>query len=205
MRKLRSRDIQVHIIHKQQDQDTQKSFLAPKPEIFLLVSVNRDGRKGQLFCQSWIQLQRQAKSLYLFFAFDPFFSFLWNVIDFQYCVTFRYTAKWFGYTCIHISEKAMAPHSSALAWKIPWMKEPGRLQSMGSRRVGHDWSDLAAVAAAANLSAGTSSDCEQWVSRLLSLPSWGSEDSQSEKEWNYRRSCISGGNSSANPRRTAIK
>ena len=37
------------------------------------------------------------------------------------------------------SEKAMAPHSSTLAWKIPWMEEPGRLQSMGSRRVGHDW------------------------------------------------------------------
>ena len=32
----------------------------------------------------------------------------------------------------------MAPHSSTLAWKIPWMEEPGRLQSMGSRRVGHD-------------------------------------------------------------------
>ena len=37
-----------------------------------------------------------------------------------------------------IMEKAMAPHSSTLAWKIPWMEEPGRLQSMGSRRVGHD-------------------------------------------------------------------
>ena len=37
------------------------------------------------------------------------------------------------------AEKAMAPHSSTLAWKIPWMEEPGRLQSMGSRRVGHDW------------------------------------------------------------------
>ena len=36
------------------------------------------------------------------------------------------------------TEKAMAPHSSALAWKIPWMEEPGRLQSMGSLRVGHD-------------------------------------------------------------------
>ena len=33
----------------------------------------------------------------------------------------------------------MAPHSSTLAWKIPWVKEPGRLQSMGSLRVGHDW------------------------------------------------------------------
>ena len=38
-----------------------------------------------------------------------------------------------------ISEKAMAPHSSTLAWKIPWMEEPGGLQSMGSLRVGHDW------------------------------------------------------------------
>ena len=37
------------------------------------------------------------------------------------------------------SEKAMAPHSSTLAWKIPWMEEPCRLQSMGSRRVRNDW------------------------------------------------------------------
>ena len=36
-------------------------------------------------------------------------------------------------------EKAMAPHSSTLAWKTPWTEEPGRLQSMGSLRVGHDW------------------------------------------------------------------
>ena len=36
-------------------------------------------------------------------------------------------------------EKAMATHSSTLAWKIPWMEEPGRLQSMGSPRVRHDW------------------------------------------------------------------
>ena len=35
-------------------------------------------------------------------------------------------------------EKAMATHSSTLAWKIPWTEEPGRLQSMGLQRVGHD-------------------------------------------------------------------
>ena len=35
-------------------------------------------------------------------------------------------------------EKEMATHSSILAWKIPWMEEPGRLRSMGSQRVGHD-------------------------------------------------------------------
>ena len=42
----------------------------------------------------------------------------------------------------------MATHSSVLAWRIPWTEKPGRLQSMGSHRVGHDWSDLAAAAAA---------------------------------------------------------
>ena len=42
-------------------------------------------------------------------------------------------------TCkIMKSEKAMAPHSSTLAWKIPWTEEPVRLQSMGSLRVEHD-------------------------------------------------------------------
>ena len=35
-------------------------------------------------------------------------------------------------------EKEMATHSSTFAWKIPWTKEPGRLESMGSQRVGHD-------------------------------------------------------------------
>ena len=38
-----------------------------------------------------------------------------------------------------LTEKALAPHSSTLAWKIPWTEEPGRLQSMGSLGVGHDW------------------------------------------------------------------
>ena len=36
-------------------------------------------------------------------------------------------------------DKEMATHSNILAWRIPWRKEPGRLQSMGSQRVGHDW------------------------------------------------------------------
>ena len=38
-------------------------------------------------------------------------------------------------------EKEMAIHSSILAWRIPWMEKPSRLQSMGSQRVGHDGSD----------------------------------------------------------------
>ena len=39
---------------------------------------------------------------------------------------------------MYMMEKAMAPHSSTPAWKIPWMEEPGRLQSMGSLKVGYD-------------------------------------------------------------------
>ena len=46
----------------------------------------------------------------------------------------------------HALEKEMATHSSFLAWRIPGMVEPGGLPSMGSHRVGHDWSDLAAAA-----------------------------------------------------------
>ena len=46
---------------------------------------------------------------------------------------------WKCYMLPYLMEKAMAPHSSTLAWKIPWTEEPGRLQSMESLRVGHDW------------------------------------------------------------------
>ena len=46
----------------------------------------------------------------------------------------------------HALEKEMATHSSAPAWRIPGMAEPGGLPSMGSHRVGYDWSDLAAAA-----------------------------------------------------------
>ena len=43
------------------------------------------------------------------------------------------------YILVESSGNAMAPYSSTLAWKFPWMEEPGRLQSMGWWRVGHDW------------------------------------------------------------------
>ena len=49
----------------------------------------------------------------------------------------------------HALEKEMATHSGVLAWRIPGMGEPGGLPSMGSHRVGHDWSDLAVAVASA--------------------------------------------------------
>ena len=67
----------------------------------------------------------------------------------QFYIQFRYfsqTKEIFSYFMgskilwqINISLKAMAPHSSTLAWRIPWTEEADRLQSMGSLRVGHDW------------------------------------------------------------------
>ena len=50
-----------------------------------------------------------------------------------------YVIHWLRDNCHMVCEKAMAPHSSTLAWKIPWAEEPGALQSMGLLGVGHDW------------------------------------------------------------------
>ena len=63
-------------------------------------------------------------------------SCLYEAHSFQYLIWVEYLS--FCNWMISL-EKAMAPHSSTLAWKIPWAEEPGRLQSIGSRRVRHDW------------------------------------------------------------------
>ena len=61
-----------------------------------------------------------------------FLPLLSSVTQFQFINIFCRLCFWY-------LEKAMAPHSSTLAWKIPWTEEPGGLQSMGSLRVRHDW------------------------------------------------------------------
>ena len=55
------------------------------------------------------------------------------------CIHAQAQVFWSCLTLCEPVEKAMAPHSSTLAWRIPWMGEPGRLQSMGSLRVGGNW------------------------------------------------------------------
>ena len=55
------------------------------------------------------------------------------------CSAFFTQHNYFEVHYEYCGEKAMAPHSSTLDWKVPWMEEPGRLQSMGSLRIGHDW------------------------------------------------------------------
>ena len=71
-------------------------------------------------------------------AMIPFIKHSWDDTLFKKEI-YNYFTYLFGCTQSELSEKAMAPHSSTLAWKIPWMEEPGRLQSMGSLGVGHDW------------------------------------------------------------------
>ena len=63
-------------------------------------------------------------------------------------------------------EKEMATHSSTLAWKIPWTEKCGRLQSMGSQRVRHDWATLLSL-----------SPCGRMKTSLL----------QVDKEWGYKQ------------------
>ena len=68
----------------------------------------------------------------------PFLKPAWwsGSLQFMYCWSMAW--RILSITLLACAEKAMA-YSSTLAWKIPWMEQPGRLQSMGSLRVGHDW------------------------------------------------------------------
>ena len=61
-------------------------------------------------------------------------AFLWTLLTWLEICCHKIEVHW---SCQ--AEKAMAPPSSTLAWKIPWTEKPGRLQSMASLRVGHDW------------------------------------------------------------------
>ena len=72
--------------------------------------------------------------------YGKFFEFF-TIEDNVYCGSVLYIFY-------YIEVCSMATYSSTLAWRIPWTEEPGGLPSMGSHRVGHDWSNLAAVAAA---------------------------------------------------------
>ena len=68
-------------------------------------------------------------------------------------------------------EKGMATHSSILAWRIPWTEEPGGLQSMGSHRVRHDWSDLAYMHTPTH---ACTQACPPWEGAWADL--WGREE-----------------------------
>ena len=67
----------------------------------------------------------------------PVWKLRYSVLAWCKIWTVNFTSLWLGSSTS--SEKAVATHSSTVAWKIPWMEGPGRLQSMGSLRVEHDW------------------------------------------------------------------
>ena len=77
---------------------------------------------------------------------EPWCKFLGTVNNYSCSIhfLFRFFTHWASLNQVPKEgmEKAMATHSSTLAWKIPWMEESGRLQSMGLRRVGDDWATL---------------------------------------------------------------
>ena len=75
----------------------------------------------------------------------------------------------------HALEKEMATHPSILAWRIPGTGEPGGLPSMGSHRIGHDWSDLAAAAAVVKNPAAIAGDIRDagLIPRLERSPGGG--------------------------------
>ena len=87
---------------------------------------------------------------FCFLSIDCLFILL--IVSFAVQMLCRFFLAWcrlnnFTFTFpFHTLEKEMATHSIVLAWRIPGTREPGRLPSMGSHRVGHDWSDLAAAA-----------------------------------------------------------
>ena len=83
----------------------------------------------------WVRLRLFSM---LFITFN-FYYLYWSIVHLWCYVSFRCIPKWFSYSYSYIWEKAMAPHSSTVAQKIPWMEEPSGLQSMGSLRVRHDW------------------------------------------------------------------
>ena len=97
---------------------------------FLLISL----RKGAVLSSYWISAPHNSCCLDIGHDSEPFWIITMKAAS-QACWSNKRIARVSGL----ILEKAMAPHSSTLAWKIPRTEEPGRLQSMGSRRVRHDW------------------------------------------------------------------
>ena len=110
-----------------------------------------------LFSKMFLRLIHVIASIISLFLFlDEYYYIVWeNPMDggawwaaVHSVTTSRTQLSDFTFTFhFHAMEKEMATHSSVLAWRIPGMGEPGGLLSMGTHRVGHNWSDLAAAAA----------------------------------------------------------
>ena len=83
---------------------------------------------GRLYTSRNISSKWNNRRIYLLNEINEIWDFIWSVANDYWLMI-----------CSNITEKAMEPHSSTLAWKIPWMEEPRWLQSMRLQRVAHDW------------------------------------------------------------------
>ena len=82
----------------------------------------------------WMNILFHHFGMNTFFIPLPISLYAWRKVN----TYFSEEKMWYKTDYIKIID-LMAPHASSLAWKIPWMEEPGRLQSMGSLRIRHDW------------------------------------------------------------------
>ena len=114
------------------------------PKFSLLISIINALQSENIVCVKltlW-NLSRPLCNIVLLSIIDKYCVFwTWEFIlcfsSIEFCV-YKFANLYHLHFCLFIVCLAMAPHSSTLAWKIPWMEDPGRLQSMGSWRVGHD-------------------------------------------------------------------
>ena len=159
-----------------------------------LYYFRKSNSRFSLWWQSWVKKNINIKKflincfcfLMLHFGTPLQYSFLENPMDGgAWWATVHGVAKSqtrlsdFTFTFhVHAWEKEMATYSSVLAWRIPGTGEPSGLPSMGLHRVGHDWSDLAAAAAALEKEMATHSSVLAWripgMGEPGGLPSMGS-------------------------------
>ena len=105
----------------------------PRPRILVPLRWMERSRKG---LPIWVLVPCRCQIFSGWVFFSGHFC-VWEFLTKLLIDSSKYSSFIFS-LANEFSEKAMAPHSSTLAWKIPWTEDPGRLQSMGLPRVGHD-------------------------------------------------------------------
>ena len=94
------------------------------------VDLEHFPEERRIFCPQWLGKSSHPQSL----SRTPLSLIEWTQVS---CIASRFFTVWT--TREDPLEQGIATHSGTLAWKMPWTEEPGRLQSMESQRVGHDW------------------------------------------------------------------
>ena len=129
-----------------------------RPSCFMLLSLKSQKSVGGSCLYIWGQIyvcvasKKCLEHCYLVRSFTLFLQLVSTHVARSWTQLSDFTFNFH----FHALEKEMAIHSSVLAWRIPGMGEPGRLSSMGSHRVRHDWSDLAIAVAAVKIYLGFS-------------------------------------------------